>query len=191
MEVSGEVAELVVKESLELTETAARLAGQGVVSAAALVAALASDQNRIVGKASVARLAKADGEAIVVPIRADDLKSFDKQAKRYGILYAAVKRRGENSGIVDILSTTSCASQINLVLESMGYAHPKPVKEDSAAKKAKSRAPRERSSAGRGNGSTPSRRNTTSEKPSVRAQLETLRAAAEQTTPHPERDKTR
>ncbi len=191
MEVSGEVAELVVKEGLELTETAARLAGQGVVSAAALVAALASDQNRIIGKASVARLAKADGEAIVIPIRADDLKAFDKQAKRYGILYAAVKRRGENSGIVDILSTTSCASQINLVLESMGYAHPKPLKEESAAKKAKARAPHERSSAERGNGSTPSRRNTTNEKPSVRARLEALRAAAEPAKHIPERDKTR
>lgn len=191
MEVSGEVAELVVKEGLELSGEAVKLAGRGVVSAAALVAALASDQNRVIGKTSVTRLAKENSEIIVVPLRADDLKVFDKQAKRYGILYSAVKKRGESSGIVDILSTTSCASQINLVLESMGYAQPKPLKEESAAKRAKSRAPRERSSAGRGNGSTPSRRNTTNEKPSVRAQLEALRAAAEPAKHIPEREKTR
>lgn len=191
MEISGEVAELVVKEGLELSGEAVKLAGQGVISAAALVAALASDQNRIVGKASVTRLAKENSEIIVVPLRADDLKAFDQQAKRYGILYAAVKKRGEDSGIVDILSTADCSAQLNLVLESMGYAQPKPVKEDTAAKKAKSRAPHERSSVGRGNGSTPSRRNTTNEKPSVRARLEALRAAAEPARHIPERDKTR
>lgn len=191
MEVSGEVAELVVKEGLELSGEAVKLAGQGVISATALVAALASDQNRIIGKTSVTRLAKENSEIIVVPLRADDLKAFDQQAKRYGILYAAVKKRGEDSGIVDILSTADCSAQLNLVLESMGYAQPKPVKEEATAKKAKPRAPRERSSVERGSGSMPSRRNTTNEKPSVRAQLETLRAAAEPAKHIPERDKTR
>lgn len=191
MEVSGEVAELVVKEGLELSGEAVKLAGQGMISAAALVAALASDQNRIVGKASVTRLARENSEVIVVPLRADDLKAFDKQAKRYGILYAAVKKRSEDSGIVDILSTADCSAQLNLVLESMGYAQPKPGKEEAAAKKAKSRAPHERSSAERGSGSMPSRRSTTNEKPSVRARLEALRAAAEPAKHIPERDKTR
>lgn len=191
MEVSGEVAELVVKEGIELSGEAVKLAGQGVVSAAALVAALASDQNRVVGKASVTRLARENSEILVIPIRAEDLKAFDKQAKRYGILYAAVKKRGEDSGIVDILSTADCSAQLNFVLEGMGYAQPKPAKEEPTAKKAKSRAPRERSSGGRGNGSTPSRRNTTNEKPSVRTRLEALRTAAESAKHSPERDKTR
>lgn len=99
MEVSGEVAELVVKEGIELSGEAVKLAGQGVVSAAALVAALASDQNRVVGKASVTRLARENSEILVVPIQAEDLKTFDKQAKRYGILYAAVKSAARTAAL--------------------------------------------------------------------------------------------
>lgn len=78
-------------------------------------------------------------------------------------------------------------------LDSLGadYAQPKPVKEEATAKKAKPRAPHERSSAERGSGSMPSRRSTTNEKPSVRARLDALRAATEPAKHIPEREKTR
>ena len=40
MEVSGEVADLLVREGLQAAELAARLSGKGIVNAAALLAAM-------------------------------------------------------------------------------------------------------------------------------------------------------
>lgn len=193
MEVSGEVADLVVKEGIQVTEAAAKLAGKGIINATALLLALAKDSHRVVGKTNIQRLAKEDGEAVILPLKTSDLKTFDKLAKQYGILYAAVKKKGVNTGVIDIISTVNYSPQLNLVFEAMGYARPQQTKEESSAKKAKSRAPQEISSTGRGNGSTPSQTITTSDKPSVRTRLEALRAASEQTKSTPVRtpDKTR
>ena len=193
MEVSGEVADLVVKEGIQVTEAAAKLAGKGVINAAALIVALAKDSHKVVGKTNINRLAKEDGEAVILPLKSSDLKSFDKLAKQYGILYVAVKKRGEDTGVIDIISTTSYSPQLNLAFEAMGYARPQQAKEDPTTKKAKSRVPQERSSTGRGNGSIPSQTITTSNKLSVKSRLEALRAASEQTKSTPVRipDKTR
>lgn len=192
MEVSGEVADLVVKEGIQVTEAAAKLAGKGIINATALLLALAKDSHKVVGKTNIQRLAKEDGEAVILPLKTSDLKPFDKLAKQYGILYAAVKKKGVDTGIIDIISTVNYSPQLNLVFESIGYARPQQAKEEPSAKKAKPRAPQERSSTGRGNGSTPSQMITTNDKPSVRTRLEALRAAAEQTKSTPVRipDKT-
>lgn len=193
MEVSGEVADLVVKEGIQVTEAAAKLAGKGIINAAALIVALAKDSHKVVGKTNINRLAKEDGEAVILPLKSSDLKGFDKLAKQYGILYVAVKKRGEHTDVIDIISTTNYSPQLNLAFETMGYARPQQEKEDPTTKKAKSRAPQERSSTGRGNGSIPSQTITTSDKPSVKSRLEALRAASEQTKSTPVRipDKTR
>lgn len=193
MEVSGEVADLVVKEGIQVTEAVAKLAGKGVINAAALIVALAKDSHRVLGKTNIQRLAKEDGEAVILPLKSSDLKTFDKLAKQYGILYAAVKKKGVDTDVIDIISTANYSPQLNLVFEAMGYARPQQAKEEQTAKKVQSRAPQERSSAGRGNGSTPSQTITTNNKPSVRTRLEALRTASEQTKSAPVRipDKTR
>ena len=46
MEVSGEVADLLVREGLQVAELAARLSGKGVVSAAVLLAAMVKQNTR-------------------------------------------------------------------------------------------------------------------------------------------------
>lgn len=193
MEVSGEVADLVVKEGIQVTEAAAKLAGKGIINATALLVALAKDSHKVVGKTNIQRLAREDGEAVILPLKTSDLKSFDKLAKQYGLLYAAVKKKNVDTGVIDIISTVNYSPQLNLVFDAMGYARPQQTKDEQSAKKAKSRAPQEIFSTGRGNGSTPSQTITTSDKPSVRTRLEALRAASEQTKSTPVRipDKTR
>lgn len=181
MEVSGEVADLLVKEGLLVTEEAVKLAGQGLVSATALVAALAKQNYKTVGQASVDRLNRENAEAVIMPLKQSDMKQFKALSKKYGVLYVAVKKRGEDSGVIDIISNTNYAAQLNAVFEAMGYAIPeKPTQqEEQTAKKAKSRAQSETRSDGRGNGSTPPQTTPTVDKPSVRGRLERLQAAAD------------
>ena len=50
MDVSGEVADLMVKESLQAGETAVRLAASGIKNVAALLIALAQSDRQIIGK---------------------------------------------------------------------------------------------------------------------------------------------
>lgn len=181
MEVSGEVADLVVKEGLQVTEAAAKLAGKGVVNVAALLAALAKEHYKVAGKTGISRLAKDNAQAVVVPVKAGDMKQFRQLARQYGVLYAAVKPRGKAVLSVDIISNVNYAAQINAIFEAMGYPIPEKAQEDKAAKKATPlRTPRGKSSPERESGLHPPQTEQTSSKPSTRGRLMALQQAAKE-----------
>ena len=186
MEVSGEVADLMVKEGLQVSETAVKLAGSGIKNVAALLLALSRADYKTVGSTSVSRLTKDQSPTVVVPLKKEDMQRFKSMARQYGVLYCAVEPKNNNSGVVDIISTQNYASQLNAVFEAMQY--PLPSKEGQTAKKAKALAPQEISSSERGNGS----RNTQSnDKPSVREKLEVMKEVAEKQKIPPVRSKDR
>lgn len=186
MEVSGEVADLMVKEGLQVSETAIKLAGSGIKNVAALLLALSRADYKTVGSTSVSRLTKDQSPTVVVPLKKEDMQRFKSMAKQYGVLYCAVEPKNNNSGVVDIISTQNYASQLNAVFEAMQY--PLPSKEEQTAKKAKALAPQEISSSERGNGSRNTRSN---EKPSVREKLEVMKEVAEKQKMPPVRSKDR
>ena len=174
MEVSGEAADLVVKEGLQIAETAAKLAGTGAVNVAALLMAIAREDHKVSGKTTARRLAKDNAPAVVIPLKKGDMKRFGELAKQYGVLYFLVKEKNSNWDTVHLISNQNYASQLNAIFETMGY----PIveqKEDSRAKKAASRTQQENVSCERGNGLTNTAR--TDERPSVREKLETLKQA--------------
>lgn len=185
MEVSGEVADLMVKEGLQVSETAVKLAGSGIKNVAALLLALSRADYKTVGSTSVSRLTKDQSPTVVVPLKKEDMQRFKSMAKQYGVLYCAVEPKN-NSGVVDIISTQNYASQLNAVFEAMQY--PLPSKERQTAKKAKALAPQEISSSERGNGSRNTQNN---EKPSVRERLEGMKEVAEKQKMPPVRSKDR
>mgnify|MGYP000732772446 CR=1 FL=1 len=101
MDVSAEAADLVVKEGLQATETAVKLAGSGIKNVAALLLALSKQDYKVIGQASAARLARDPNPPAVVQIRAEDLSRFRKMAaKQYGVLYLPVRKRGDDSGLM-------------------------------------------------------------------------------------------
>ena len=72
MDVSAEAADLVVKEGLQATETAVKLAGSGIKNVAALLLALSKQDYKVIGQASAARLARDPNPPAVVQIRAEE-----------------------------------------------------------------------------------------------------------------------
>ena len=58
MEVSGEVADLMVKEGLEAAKIATELSAKGLVHVAALLAAMVKQNYKVVGKVGIERLMK-------------------------------------------------------------------------------------------------------------------------------------
>lgn len=180
MEVSGEVADLLVKEGLEAARIATELSAKGLVHAAALLAAMIKQNYKVVGKVGIEKLMKeTNAESVIIPIKAADYEKFQKIAKQFGVLYAAVKHESKETGVMHIVSNMNYSAQLNAVMEAMDYAVPEAGKEEKSAKKAKPRAPQEKSSEERGNGLSKAT-DTTHEKPSVRQRLAALDAMAKE-----------
>ena len=180
MEVSGEVADLLVKEGLQVAELAMKLSAKGAVNAAALLAAMAKQHYKVVGKVGIDRLMKENAESVVIPIRETDLANFEKIARQFGVLFAAAKSESRDSSVVHIISNVNYSAQLNAVLEAMGYGVPQVSKEEQTPKKARPRAPQEKSSNERGNGLNKQPTDTTPKKPSVRNRLAALDAVAKE-----------
>ena len=125
--------------------------------------------------ASAARLARDPNPPAVVQIRAEDLSRFRKMAaKQYGVLYLPVRKRGDDSGLITIVSTQTYAANLNCIMEELGY--PVPVKEADEPKKAVPLAPPEKASNERGSISTASQERTTDDvRSSVLGKLEAMR----------------
>ena len=98
MDVSAEAADLVVKESLQATESAAKLLGSGIKNVAALLLAMAKDDYKVVGKTNSKRLARDPSPAEVLRIRKEDMGQFQKFAKEFGILFFFAQKKGNQSG---------------------------------------------------------------------------------------------
>ena len=177
MEVSGEVADLLVKEGLEAARIATELSAKGLVHAAALLAAMVKQNYKVVGKVGIERLMKENAESVIIPIKAADYEKFQKIAKQFGVLYAAAKHENKETGVLHIISNVNYSAQLNAVMEAMGYPLPEVKQGEQAAKKARARAPQERSSEERGTGLNQPQRD---EKPSTRQKLAELDAVAKQ-----------
>lgn len=175
MDVSAEAADLVVKEGIQATESAIKLAGAGLKNVAALLLALQRQDNKVVGKTSAKRLARDPAPAVVVPLKREDMKQFQKLAKEYGILYFIAQKKGNDTGYVNIVSNQNYAAQLNAVMEAMQYPIPQKAQEDEPSKKATPRVPQDRSSPEHGSGLNPSPV-TGTDIESVRARLEGLKA---------------
>jgi len=134
-----------------------------------------------------------DGEELTIfSVKQEDLKGFQMEAKRYGVLFCPIVNKVEKTGTVEIMAKAKDAKQINRIFERMGY--PAPVKEDTAAKKENARAPSENSSKERGTGARASTEPATEKadaRPSVRSRLMALQAAAERDGTAPTKDTVR
>lgn len=177
MNTSGETAELVVKEGIQITESAVKLAGLGAKNLAALLIAIAKENPKLSGKTGLKRLIQDGEELTIFSVKREDLKGFQMESKRYGVLFYPVINKVEKTGTVEIMAKAKDAKQINRIFERMGY--PAPVRED-AAKKASARAPSENSSKERGNGARISTEMASEKKLSVRAKMQELKKVSEQ-----------
>ncbi|MBR0310930.1 MAG: PcfB family protein [Oscillospiraceae bacterium] len=163
MDVSAEAADLVVREGIQATEAAAKLSGEALKNVAALLIAIAKQDMKVVGETSSKRLARdTSAPAVVIHVKAEDKAKFQKLAKEFGVLYFIAQKKGNSTGVLNVVSNQNYAAQLNAVMEQMGYPIPRKEKqEDASAKKANPRAPQEKSSNERGSGWSPSPTSTT------------------------------
>ena len=82
MNTSGETAELVVKEGIQITESAVKLAGLGAKNLAALLIAIAKENPKLSGKTGLKRLIQDGEESTIFCVKQEDLKGFQMDSKR-------------------------------------------------------------------------------------------------------------
>ena len=75
MSTSGETADLMVRESIQITESAVKLAALGAKNLAALLLALANDNQKIAGKTTLRKLLQSGDEIALFSINEKDLKN--------------------------------------------------------------------------------------------------------------------
>ena len=189
MDVSAEAADVVVRESLQATEAAAKLTLEGMKNVAALLLALAKQDMKVVGQTTAKRLARDPAPAVVIPIKAEDKAKFQKLAKEFGVLYFFAQKKGNDSGILNVVSNENYAALLNAIMQQLGYPIPKKEQEEDTQKKAKSRAPQKKSSPERGSGLKPSQTTAAAveQDSPTKKKLDQLQRLAAQSRPGPEK----
>ena len=187
MEVSGEAADLVMKEGVQISEEAIKLLARGAKNLAALLYALAKDQKKLYGKVNMNRLLSEQRPIEVLPLRTEDFDEFKRRAKKVGLLFSTILDKKGDEPYLEILTNIDHLSQANYILEQMGY-QPKQL-EDTQPKKAQTPARPEPSLQKQRSGLTQGTTLTSNEeKQPVRGRLAALRAAAERTKSEPQRE---
>lgn len=189
MNMGGDAAERLVRDSLMITEEAVKLAGLGAKNLAAILVALAKEEEKTHGPTHLTRLLRSGEELKLLPIKSEDLRQFRQLAKEYGVLFCPIKNKSLDNGLNDILFPASAAASVNRVLEHLGY----PVPREKAVE-VKKEAARGRSGSAaqtRGHGSDSNARTTATERPSVRAAIDRLQKQARTQTDNAVRTVTR
>ena len=123
MNTSGEAADQVVRMSLEVGEAALKISGAGAKQLAVLLYAILKEQKKTKGRARLETLVRSGKPLTVFSIKENDLKKFVQEAKRYGILYCAVRDpKGSSDGMVDIMVREEDAPRINRIVERFRFA---------------------------------------------------------------------
>ena len=104
MNTSGEAADQVVRMSLEVGEAALKISGTGAKHLAVMLYAVLKEKKKTKGRARLETLVKSGRPLTVFSVKESDLKQFVQEAKRYGVLYCAVRNpKGSSDGLVDVI----------------------------------------------------------------------------------------
>ena len=180
MSQGSDAAEQMVKETMIISETAAKLAGLGAKNLAVLLTLYLREGHQFKGETNLKKLLKEGKEIRVFCLDKDNLAEFKQHAKDYGIVYSALKQKNNDSRIVDVLVKAEDTPRVNRILEKMNYPLPEDekisekIKADEQTKKSVSAARSEKASSEPSIGSDMPTKND--ERRSVRERIDELEA---------------
>jgi len=116
MNTSGDAAETIFKMYLEGTEFLLKTGGSLTKNCIAGLYALSKDQKKSKGKTTLNKMLKSGKELKIFTIKKDDLKLFQQEAKRYGVLFTALFDKKNPDGKVDIMCRAEDAAKINRIV---------------------------------------------------------------------------
>jgi hypothetical protein len=112
-----DAADQIVNMSLKGIEVMAKISGVGAKNLATYLYAVLKGQKKTKGKIRLEGLLRSGKELKVFAVRNEDLKKFCQEAKRYGVLYCALRDKNDTDGMCDIMVRAEDASKINRIVE--------------------------------------------------------------------------
>lgn len=124
MNQSGEAAEQVIRLVVNGAEEAVKISGQAAYHLIALLtSSLKSDKKGrrklSAGKTRLLNLLRDGSQLKIFSLRPNDIRAFQRKAKKYKIQYAIVKNK--RSGHADVVARVADVDLINRVMLGMGY----------------------------------------------------------------------
>ncbi|MEB3103028.1 PcfB family protein [Ferviditalea candida] len=117
MSSGAEAADQVVSMSLRGIEVMAKISGEGAKHLAVYLFAALQGQKRTKGSIRLESLLRSGKELKVFAVKNEDLPTFCKEAKRYGVLYCALRDKKNVDGLCDVMVRAEDASKINRIVE--------------------------------------------------------------------------
>ena len=109
--------------SLEVGEVALKISGTGAKHLAVMLYAVLKEKKKTKGRVRLETLVKSGRPLTVFSVKESDLKQFVQEAKRYGVLYCAVRNpRGSSDGLVDVIVKEEDAPRINRIVDRFQFA---------------------------------------------------------------------
>ena len=120
----GDAAEQIVRMSLNGFEVAAKITGEGAKNIAILLYTILKDGKQTKGKARLTAMLRSGKELKVFTMKISDVAKFQKEAKRYGVLYCVLKDKDNKNpnAMVDIIARAEDASKISRIVERFNLA---------------------------------------------------------------------
>jgi len=110
-------ADQVVNMTLKGIEVMAKISGEGAKNLATYLYAVLTGQKKTRGKIRLEGLLRSGKELKVFAVRNEDLQKFTQEAKRYGVLYCALRDKKDTDGMCDIMVRAEDAAKINRIVE--------------------------------------------------------------------------
>ena len=119
---SGDVAEQMMRMSLEGAEVAVKFTGTGALKLASIIYKVLQQQEKTKGKARLSSMLRSGKSLKVFTVKEEQLKRFSEEAKRYGVLYCVLKDKDSTDGQVDVMVRAEDAAKINRIVTRFNIA---------------------------------------------------------------------
>lgn len=129
---TSESADELVKICIDGIDRVLRIAGIGAKNIAIMLIALSKEKTQTKGKTRLTSMLKTGKPLDIFTIRAEDLKKFSQEAKKYGILYCALanKKNDKIDGMVDIMVREEDGAKLNRISERFNFRDVAKVREE-------------------------------------------------------------
>ncbi|MEG0257819.1 MAG: PcfB family protein [Christensenella sp.] len=112
---SGDAADQIVNMTVRGVEVAANMAGKAALTLATFLIAAIKSQKRSKGRT---RMMAFNGKPTkVFVIKSADMKIFAEEARKYGVLFAAVVNKKQPDGLIDVVVNANDAAKVQRISE--------------------------------------------------------------------------
>ena len=122
MSYGADVSDQVVRLTLDGVEVAARLTGKAAERLVKLIYSIIKDQKRTKGKMRLSSMIRTGKPMKIFAINDENLMTFCKEAKKYGVMYCVLKDTDAKDGLTDIMIREEDVGKVNRIFERFDLA---------------------------------------------------------------------